>query len=129
MATGRRFLGTVPKLTRRPWEDVSQQLEEFLRRLWDSEADGIPSGFNEVVPSTVDAGVGTGIGDPGTEGQGWAAADHDHVATTGTPVALTPASVNDEGIATSLARSDHTHDTSALVDEALIFAIIFAGRK
>lgn len=125
MATGRRFLGAVPKLTRRAWEDVNRELEDFLRRLWDSEADGIPSGFNDVVPSTVEAATGTGIGDPGTQNQGWAAADHDHVASTGTPVALTPSSLNAEGTSTGLARADHTHDTSALVDESMIFAIIF----
>ena len=128
MATGRRFLGTVPKLTRRAWEDVASQLEDFLRRLWDSEADGIPSGFNSQVPTTVEAGIGTGIGDPGTQGSGWAAADHDHVASTGTPVSLTPSSVNSEGVSTALARSDHTHDTSALGEESLLWALLLGGR-
>lgn len=127
MATGRRFLGTVPKLTRRAWEDVASQLEDFLHRLWDSEANGIPPGFNDTIPTTVDAGIGTGLGDPGTEGAGWAAANHDHVATTGTPVALTTSSLNAEGIETSLARSDHSHDTSAITDDALIWAIVFGG--
>jgi len=129
VATGRRFLGSVPKLTRRAWEDVNSQLEDFLRRLWDSEADGVPAGFNEVVPQTVEAASGTGIGDPGTEGQGWAAADHDHVASTGTPAALQPTSTNDEGADTALARADHTHDTSALVGESLIWAIVFGGNN
>lgn len=125
MATGRRFLGTVPRLTRRPWEDVASQLEDFLRRLWDSEADGIPAGFGDVVPQTVEAATGTVTGSPGTENQGWAAADHDHVASTGSAVALDPSSVNGEGVSSALARADHTHDTSALVDESMIFAIIF----
>ena len=128
MATGRRFLGSVPELTKRAWEDVAPGLQDFLRKLWDSEADGIPAGFNEQVPTTVEAGVGTGIGDPGTEGAGWAAADHDHVASTGTPIGLDPTSVNDEGVSTALARSDHSHDVSALVDESMIFAIIFEGK-
>lgn len=125
MASGRRFLGTVPRLTRRPWEDVASQLEDFLRRLWDSEADGIPPGFEDVVPQTVEAATGTATGNPGTEGEGWAAADHDHVASTGSAVALDPSSVNTEGVSSALSRSDHTHDTSALVDESMIFAIIF----
>lgn len=125
MARGRRWLRNIPILTRRPWEDVAQNLEDFLRSLWASESDGVPSGFENKTPTTVEAGL---IGDPGNESEGWAAADHDHVALTGTGTALTPTSVNAEGIATTLARSDHSHDTSALVDEAMIFAIIFGGK-
>lgn len=128
MASGRRFPFAIPILTGRAWPDVAHQLQDFLRRLYDSESDGIPPGFNSRMPTTVEAGVGTGLGDPGTEGSGWAAADHDHVATTGVPVALDPSSVNTEGTATELARADHEHDVSALLDESMIFAIIFGGK-
>jgi hypothetical protein len=127
VASGRRFIGSVPELTKRAWEDVAPQLHDFLRKLWDSEADGVPSGFNGLVPTTVEAGVGTGIGDPGTENSGWAAADHDHVASTGTPVALTPSSVNSEGTSTALARSDHTHDMSAVGDDAMLWALLLGA--
>lgn len=128
MATGRRFLGTVPRLTRRAWENAAQELEDFLRRLWASESDGIPAGFNDVSPSTVEAQVGTQLGDPGTEGLGWAAADHDHSASTATPIALDPDSVSAEGTEPTLARSDHSHDVSALSDDAFIWSIVFGGK-
>jgi len=110
VALGRRFLGTVPKLTRRPWEDIGQQLEDFLRKLWDAQSDGIPSGFNEVLPTDVVAPTGTGLGDPGTENQGWAAADHQHVAPTGMPIPVGVGLAEQEGTEPSLARSDHRHE-------------------
>lgn len=125
MASGRRYPFPVPGLAGRPWPDVASQLQDYLRRLHDSEADGVPPGFNDRIPEPVEAGIGTGLGDPGTESLGWAAADHDHVATTGVPVALTAASTNDEGTDTALARADHTHDVSALSEDALVYAIIF----
>lgn len=110
MATGRRYLGGVPRLTRRAWEDVAQQLEDFLRKIYDSESNGIPAGFNDEVPAEVLGPVGTGIGDPGTEGTGWAAANHQHVASVGTPHAIGPTIPSEEGTESSLSRSDHKHE-------------------
>jgi hypothetical protein len=129
MAKGRRWLGAIPRLTRRAWEDVAQQLEDYLRKLGESAADGIPPGFNNLLPQNVTGSTGgADLGDPGLENDGWASASHRHIAETGIAHALTPTSVNAEGSSPALARADHDHDTSALVDEAMIFAIIFGGK-
>lgn len=126
--TSKRLGGTPPRLVGRLPKDYVQELQEFLENLFQKTTGGIPPGFNDVVPEPVQAGTGAEVGSAGTEGTGWAAANHDHVAATGTPVALTPSSVNGEGGATTLARSDHTHDTSALIGESMIWAIIFGGK-
>lgn len=128
MTTGRRFLGGLPKFAGKAWEDVSHQLDDLLRKLWDSESNGVPSGFKDLVPSTVEASSGSGLGDPGDLITGWAASNHDHIASTATPVSLNPSSVNTEGTSNALARADHQHDVSAIVDESMIFAIIFGGK-
>jgi len=104
MASGRRFLGNQVRLSRRAWEDVAPELEFMLQRLWESEANGIPAGFNNIVPETIEAGV---AGDPGLENSGWAAADHVHPVSTAAATNL--ANANSEGVASSLARSDHKH--------------------
>jgi hypothetical protein len=105
MADIRRFsLMDVPSMARRPWEDVGPELERFLRKLYDSETNGIPAGFNVVVPTAITPGVD---GDPGTERSGWAAADHEHPVTTAPATDL--ANANAEGTASALARSDHKH--------------------
>lgn len=93
-----------PVLTRRAWEDAAQPLYDWLRKIHFAWADGIPPGFNENIPETVEAGD---TGDDGTETSGWAASDHEHPVSTGTPGIIGTA--NDEGTGTSLARSDHTH--------------------
>lgn len=107
MASGRRWLGILPKLTRRSWEDVSRELEEYLRRLWASEADGIPPGFKDVLPESVSAGT---AGTAGDETQGWAAATHQHVATTAAPVPVGLLLPDAAGSSGALARSDHRHE-------------------
>lgn len=76
MAAGRRRLGGVIRFAGRSWEDVSPELEHLFKRLWESEANGIPSGFNGTIPETIDAT--DVVGDPGSENAGWAAADHTH---------------------------------------------------
>jgi hypothetical protein len=76
MASGRRKLSGVIRFAGRSWEDVAPELENLFKRLWESEANGIPSGFNGIVPDTIEAT--DLIGDPGTEGSGWAAANHVH---------------------------------------------------
>ena len=114
MPAGRRFLGRVPQLTRRPWENVAQELEEFLRKLWDSEADGSSAGYSSEVPETVEAGD---IGSAGTEASGWSAADHEHPVSTAAPVDFIN-SAPEEGTATGLARSDHKHRRDVWVEES-----------
>ena len=104
MAISRRVLGSVPHLTRRPWEDVARELEDFLRKMKNAWADGIPPGFNDVLPTVISAGDS---GDSGTELQGWATADHEHPIYTG--VAGIIGTDNAEGTSTSFSRADHTH--------------------
>ena len=75
-AVGRRFLGNKVRLARRSFADVAPELEFLLDRLWDAETNGIPAGFNNLVPTTIDQD--DLLGDPGNENSGWAAADHEH---------------------------------------------------
>lgn len=113
MSVGRRFLEDFPRLTGRSWEDVAPNLEGFLRRLWESESDGIPSGFNEYEPEAIE------VGDAGDDGEGnslgWAAADHEHPVATGAPASL--ANANTEGSSTSVPRLDHQHKRDVRVQE------------
>jgi hypothetical protein len=104
VAVGRRWLGDIPRLSGRSWEDVAPQLEIWLKRIWDSESDGIPAGFEENVPEAVEAGSD---GDMGEETTGWAASDHEHPVVTGAPGGL--ANTNVEGSATAIPRLDHQH--------------------
>jgi hypothetical protein len=105
VSTGRRHTDPVPKLTRRAWEDVASELEGWLRRIFGSEADGIPSGYNEYLPTTIEAGD---VGDPGLGNSvGWAAADHEHPVGVDIPSGL--ANANVEGTSTALVRADHQH--------------------
>lgn len=104
MASGRRRLAAEIQLTRRAWEDVAPELEDLLKRIWDSESNGIPAGFNGLLPTTVIPGSS---GNAGTENSGWAAADHDHPVLTGAPAGL--ANANIEGTSTAIPRNDHQH--------------------
>lgn len=107
MPAGRRWPRQLPRLTGRPWEDVAQGLEEFLRRLYDSETEGIPPGWGEdTIPLQVKAGA---LGDPGTEASGWAAADHEHGAKTGMPEAVSTWIAPFGGVSDALSRADHQH--------------------
>lgn len=97
-------------MARRAWEDVGPELERFLRKLYDSEVDGIPAGFNSVTPSTIQAGVSS---DPGTEAAGWMAADAVHDVLTAPATDL--ANANAEGTSNALARADHKHKRSVRI--------------
>lgn len=101
---GRRLLGYFPQLERRAWEDVAPELSRFLRRLFDSENDGIPAGFLDLTPTTVEQDE---VSSPGTEITGWAASNHDHPVATTAAVGLGNASA--EGTGSELARADHVH--------------------
>lgn len=122
--TGRRWLGPKPQIIGRPPEDYARDLQRVIDRLWDSDTEGIPAGFKDVLPEPIGAGA---TADAGTETEGWAAADHVHAPVTGSAVALDPASTSSEGTGSALARAAHTHDVSALVDESMVMAIIFGG--
>lgn len=104
MAVGRRRLQHEIQLTRRSWEDVAPELEDFINRLWDAEADGVPAGFNNTLPEDVIPGDS---GYAGLEGSGWAAADHAHPVLTGAPAGLANADI--EGSSDGIPRLDHQH--------------------
>lgn len=115
MASGRRRLQNEIQLTRRSWEDVAPELENFVNRLWDAQADGIPPGFNSVLPEDVAPGDS---GSAGLESSGWAAADHAHPVVTGPPAGL--ANSDTEGSSDGIPRLDHQHkrDVRVLEDAA-----------
>jgi len=120
MATGRRFLGGQIRLAQRSWADVAPELEFFLARLWDSEANGIPAGFNNIDPEDIQAGVAA---DPGEESSGWAAANHQHAVLTDIPVPV--GFVLDAGTSSALSRADHVHTIAQeVLDEILAFAFL-----
>jgi hypothetical protein len=104
VASGRRLTQNEIQLTRRAWEDVAPELERWLQRVWDSEANGIPAGFNGLVPAPTRPGD---VGDPGLEGDGWASASHEHPVLTGAPAGLD--NTNVEGSSTGIPRLDHQH--------------------
>lgn len=112
MASARRLLGYFPQLERRAWEDVAPELSRFLRRLFDSENDGLPAGFKNTTPEQVNA---DGADTPGLEASGWAAADHDHDIATATAVGLGNAS--SEGASAELARASHVHKRDVRIKE------------
>lgn len=112
--TSRRLQGPPPRLTRRSWEEVASELEDFLRKTWEGWADGIPPGYGGTVtfPTTIEAGD---VGDDGTELSGWSAADHEHPVPVDAPAGLSNVAV--EGTATTLVRSDHQHKRDVRVQE------------
>jgi len=116
VAQGRRRLGEVPGLIGRAWPEVARPVYEFLRKIWDSEADGIPAGFNAEVPTQVEAGAAASAG---TENSGWAAADHQHAIATTTASGLEPDSTNAEGSSAYLSRADHAHDMSKVMADVM----------
>lgn len=112
MASARRLLGYFPQLERRAWEDVAPELSRFLRRLFDSENDGLPAGFKNTTPEQVNA---DGSDSPGPESAGWASALHDHDIATSTAGGLGNAS--SEGASAELARASHVHKRDVRIKE------------
>ncbi|MCP4900201.1 MAG: hypothetical protein GY906_24785 [bacterium] len=109
MANSRRVMANIPRLTRRPWEDVSRDLEEYLRKSKEAWSDGLPPGFNNLNPTVIAPDT---VSSPGTEATGWAASDHAHFVAVATAVDLGAAT--SEGVASFLARSDHVHKRDLL---------------
>lgn len=70
------------------------------------DGQGQPSTTN---PSTIDPDDAASIG---TQTANYALADHQHAITTATAIGLNGGTANAEGVATSFARSDHTHAIS-----------------
>lgn len=113
MPVSRRWLGPIPRLTRRAWEDVAKELEQFLRKQFQAWSDGIPPGASTQLPTTIEGGD---TGDIGTELAGWARADHEHPVIVEPPAGL--ANVAVEGTSTTLVRADHQHKRDVRVKEA-----------
>jgi len=105
-------MADVPRLTRRPWEDVARDLEEYLKKLKEAWGGGIPPGFSAVTPQTVEPGDS---GSPGAALSGWVAADHEHPVVTGAPSGL--ANTTSEGLSTGVPRLDHYHKRDVRVKE------------
>ncbi len=100
----RRFTGTVPRLVRHSWEDISKELQEFLEKLFLQVLGGIPPGFNNVTPQNINA---NNTAAAGAEGDGWASASHVHdvdTAAPSNPTGKTPV----EGVSGALMRADAT---------------------
>lgn len=87
------------------------ELEEWLFKLWKSEAGGVPSGFKNIAPPPIAL---DGVSSAGTENNGWAAADHTHSLAAGDPSAIRLGQPAAEGTANAVARADHVGDTIVL---------------
>lgn len=116
MAQGRRRLGEVPGLIGRAWPEVARPVYEFLRKIWDSEADGIPAGFGNTPPNTIVAGS---TASAGTENAGWMAADATFAIFTAPASSLEPDSINTEGSSVAVSRADHVHDMSKVMADVM----------
>ncbi len=112
----KRLHETPPRIQGREPKIYGHELQEFLEKIDSKVTGGIPAGFNEVDPEAVEAGD---TASPGSELQGWAAADHTHAVTTGPAVELTPVSTSQEGTSSGLARADHTHDMKKVMADVL----------
>jgi hypothetical protein len=86
-----------------PWEQARGPIHRLFLWMIDNYS-GIPGGFFGTDPTTIEP---DDAADPGTESEGWAAADHTHAIAAGTPSTL--GNTNTEGSASSFARSDHIH--------------------
>ena len=103
MAIGRRLHAFNVKLVNRHYKDYAQDLELFLKNLWE-ESLGIPGGFLATAATTIQAGVAALAG---TLLAGWAAADHVHAVETASPANPTGTAAQ-EGTGTALMRADAT---------------------
>ncbi len=102
---GRRNLGWKPKVIGLPQAQWERSLQDFIDKLWQSEADGVPPGYKGTDPTTVAI---PSTADPGTQTAGWAAADHAHAG--GTPAAAVDlGAAGASGTGTRPAREDHVH--------------------
>lgn len=112
MSTSRRVMANVPRLTRRPWEDVARDLEEYLKKIREAWGEGIPPGFLGTLPEDIEAGS---LGEAGGALEGWSSAGHEHPVVTGEPSALS--NVVGEGTSGAIPRLDHLHKRDVRVKE------------
>lgn len=108
-----RRLGPNPvRIVGRAPDDYAQELQERLEKLGEQVTGAIPGGFNSTTPTTID---GTTPATPGSESEGWAAADHGHALDiSGTPGAVTLAA-SAQGSGPGVSLSSHTHQLDPLL--------------
>lgn len=103
MSTFRRRVPIVPKIVGRSPADYAQELQEYLKALLDS-GEGRPAGFEDVDPTTIQAGT---TADPGDPADGWMAASAVIPVETATPTNATGSAAS-EGSGSALMRADAT---------------------
>jgi hypothetical protein len=114
MALSRRLQQFRLRLLGRHPADYAQELQEFLKAMWD-QAMGIPGGWLGTTPPTIVAGS---AGTAGSEAAGWQAADARPAIETATPSSRTGVT-GDEGTGTALMRADATIP-DAVIHEATL---------
>lgn len=115
---GRRVGSIIPRLPQRPWNDVAEELQTWIEAVSDGQDNGLPPGFGDVAATDVS---GDSVPSAGTEGSGWAAADHEHdLETAGLPGNVT-AAASTQGGGPGVSLSGHTH---GLDDAAVTYAKI-----
>jgi hypothetical protein len=115
---GRRVNSVIPRVVGRPFNDVSEELQTWIGEISDGQDNGLPPGFSDTNPTDVS---GDSASSPGTEGSGWAAADHEHdLDTTGTPGNVT-AAASFQGAGPGVSLSGHTH---SIDNDAVTYAKI-----
>jgi hypothetical protein len=103
MAVSRRPPPVLPDVGQGTWNGVRGPVYRALKWLIQGYS-GIPGGFRDLNPSTIQAGVSK---NPGTEAASWAAADHVHDVETFAPSHPTGIAPS-EGTGTRLMRADAT---------------------
>lgn len=98
---GRRRIGPPPRILGRGVHTYLIELEEWLLKLWHSEAGGVPPGFKALTPPTIQAGL---AGTPGIEKDGWMSASARPAIETAAPSASTGKTAA-EGGGTALMRA------------------------
>lgn len=105
-----RLSETAPRIVGRAPSDYAQELQEFLEKLLYKAVGGIPAGFNETIPTTVEGGVAASAG---SESDGWAAGLHQHdLNADGVPGGV--AAVSAQGAGPGVSLNPHTHRLTLL---------------
>ncbi len=112
MALSRRLPVQPPRLSALPnLQRVAQVQEGFNRELL-GLVTGIPAGFNNRIPATVEAGEAAVRG---VQEDGWPSAKHKHAVVTAAPGVISLGQTAIEGTGPALARANHLHDTRILL--------------
>lgn len=109
-AISRRLTNTAIRLVGRSPNDYAEELQRFLEKIAKQVFGGIPAGFNDVSPTQIEADT---VSSPGSQTEGWAAADHAHPVLTASAGEL--GDVSSEGTSPALSRADHAHKRTVRV--------------